>query len=124
MKQCTENPRRVFVEGVSRGQILREMRMHWRTLSAGAARPQPKQGPYAARIEQSLQEHTTMRRSQRYTVKRILKRLRGVGQGDSRPIPKQTRIRGVAERSRMVNKVTMEKRNEACLQSARVFHST
>jgi transposase len=42
-------------------------------------RPQPKLGPYLARMEQILQEDTQMPRKQRHTAKRIFERLREAG---------------------------------------------
>jgi transposase len=65
--------------------------MHWRTLRKilehsqppgyrlARARPQPKLGPYLARIEQILKEDTQMPRKQRHTAKRIFERLREAG---------------------------------------------
>jgi transposase len=91
MEQWSEIRRRVLVEGVSRGQILRETGMHWRTLKKILTHSQPpgyrqqaprwktKVGPFWGRIEEILKADRAMPRKQRHTAKRIWERLRGEG---------------------------------------------
>jgi hypothetical protein len=68
MDEWSEIRRRVLVEGVSRRQILRERKMHWRTLKKILEHSEPtgyqqqkprvkrKLGDYLVRIEQILRE--------------------------------------------------------------------
>ncbi len=91
MDDWSEIRRRVLVEGVSRRQILREMKMHWRTLQKilehagppGYRQQKPrikrKLGDYLVRLEQILKEDQAMPRKQRHTAKRIWERLRSEG---------------------------------------------
>ena len=91
MEQWSEIRRRVLVEGVSRGQILRETGMHWRTLKKILTHSQPpgyrqqpprrktKVGPFWGRIEEILKADRAMPRKQRHMAKRIWERLRAEG---------------------------------------------
>lgn len=91
MDDWSEIRRRVLVEGVSRPQILRERKMHWRTLGKILAHSAPpgyrqekprgkrKLGDYLVRIEHILKEDQAMPRKQRHTAKRIWERLREEG---------------------------------------------
>ena len=93
MDDWSEIRRRVLVEGVSRRQILRERKMHWRTLQKilehtgppgyrqQKARVKRKLGDYLVRIGQILKEDQAMPRKQRHTAKRIWERLRLSGGG-------------------------------------------
>ncbi len=88
MEQWTEIRRRVLVEGVKKGEILRETGMHWSTLekilrySAPPGyrlqkdRPKPKVGPHLDRIRQILEADKAVPKKQRHTAKRIFERLR------------------------------------------------
>ena len=87
MRQWTEIRQRVFCDGVSRRQIIRETGMHWKTLrkilSHGAPpgyantqpRPKTKLGPYIDRIQQILEADKKAPAKQRHTAKRIYERL-------------------------------------------------
>ena len=91
MENWTEIRRRVWVESVSRRQILRETGMHWRTLQKmlnhseppGYQQSQPrakkKLAAYVGRIEPILQGDQAMPRKQRHTAKRIWERLQAEG---------------------------------------------
>ena len=87
MRQWTEIRQRVFCDGVSKLQIIRETGMHWETLrkilSHGAPpgysnskeRPKSKLGPYIDRIKQILEADKKAPAKQRHTAKRIYERL-------------------------------------------------
>jgi transposase len=91
MDDWSEIRRRVLVDGESRRQILRERKMHWRTLRKILEHPEPpgyrqgkprikrKLGDYLVRIQQILKEDQAMPRKQRHTAKRIWERLRTEG---------------------------------------------
>jgi len=91
MEHWTEIRRRVLVEGVSRRQILREMKMHWLTLKKILEHCQPpgyrqlqqrrktKLGDYLLRIEAILHPDQAMPRKQRHTAKRLWERLQAEG---------------------------------------------
>ncbi len=83
MHQWTEIRQRVFCDGVSKRQILRETGMHWQTLekilSYGSPpgyqlsklRRKPKLGPYVDRIKQILEADRNAPKKQRHSAKRI-----------------------------------------------------
>ena len=91
MEDWADIRKRVFNDGVSRRQILRETGMHWKTLKKilthseppgyrrRKPRPAHKLGPYRERIEQILKEDQQLPRKQRHTAKRIWERLREAG---------------------------------------------
>ena len=91
MEEWAEIRRRVFVEGVSKRQILRESGLHWKTLEKilehnappgyrlHKPRPKGKIGPYVERIRQILTDDKAMPSKQRHTAKRIIERLRTEG---------------------------------------------
>src|SRR3954469_21229224 len=91
MQLWAEIRRRVLVDGVSKRQILRETRMHWRTLEKILQHSQPpgyrsdtpraksKLCPFLDRIPQTLQDDKQAPRKQRHTAKRISQRLGGEG---------------------------------------------
>ena len=91
MHWWTDIRRRVLVENVSKRQIMRETGIHWKTLEKILSnpqppgyclrqpRPQPKIGPFRARIEEILKQDRDVPRKQRHTVKRIFERLREEG---------------------------------------------
>ena len=91
MHWWTDIRRRVLVENVSKRQIMRETGIHWKTLEKilsnpqppgyclSQPRPQPKVGPFRARIEEILKQDRDVPRKQRHTVKRIFERLREEG---------------------------------------------
>lgn len=87
MRQWTEIRQRVFCDGVSKRQIIRETGMHWDTLkkilSHGAPpgyrntqqRRKTKIGSYIDRIRQILEGDKKAPAKQRHTAKRIYERL-------------------------------------------------
>ena len=87
MDQWIDIRRRVLVEGVSKRQILRETRMHWRTLEKilehseppgyRRAKPpaKPKIGPYLPKIVEILESDKPLPRKQRHTAQRNWQRL-------------------------------------------------
>ncbi len=87
MDQWIDIRRRVLVEKVSKRQILRETRMHWRTLEKilehseppGYRRTKPpakpKIGPFVPKIIEILESDKQLHRKQRHTAKRIWQRL-------------------------------------------------
>ena len=91
MDDWSEIRRRVLVDGVSQREILRETKMHWKTLSKILSHSEPpgyrqqkprcktKLGPFLGRIEQILKEDQAMPRKQRHTAKRLWERLREDG---------------------------------------------
>ena len=88
MNDWTEIRRRALVEGVSKRQILRETKMHWRTLKKilkhseppgyrqQKPRPQKKLGAFLERIKQTFKVDRAMPHKQRHTAKRIWERQR------------------------------------------------
>jgi len=88
MKQWLDIRRRVFKQGISKRQILRETGMHWRTLEKilsnsqppGCCRQKPptkpKIRPWLGRIQEMLQEDQG---KQYHTAKRIWQRLQEEG---------------------------------------------
>lgn len=113
MDDWSEIRRRVLVEGVSRRQILREKKMHWRTLRKILEHARPpgyrqrkprikrKLGEYLGRIEQILKEDQAMPRKQRHTAKRIWERLRAEGFAGGYTVVKEA-VREMAHRSQEV----------------------
>lgn len=113
MDEWSEIRRRVLVEGVSRRQILRETRMHWRTLQKILTHSQPpgyrqhkprakrKLGDYQSRIEQILQEDQALPRKQRHTAKRIWERLRSEGFTGGYTVVKEA-VRELTQKNREV----------------------
>jgi transposase len=93
MKEWTKIRTRVWNEGVSKRQILRETGMHWKTLNkilshgkppgyrVKKERPKRKLGGFLHRIEQILREdrEQNVPQKQRHTGKRIFERLREEG---------------------------------------------
>jgi transposase len=87
MDQRIDIRRRILVEGVSKRQILRETRMHWRTLERilkhseppvyRRTKPpaKPKIGPYLSKIVEILESDKQLPKKQRHTAKRIWQRL-------------------------------------------------
>jgi transposase len=83
--------KRVLVGGVSKRQILRETKMHWKTLEKILAHDSPpgyrrskapikrKIGPYLDRVTQIIEADKQMPKKQRHTAKRIWQRLREEG---------------------------------------------
>ena len=77
-----------FSGGVSKRQILRETKMHWKTLEKILAHDSPpgyrrseapikrKIGPYLDRVSQIIEADKQMPKKQRHTAKRIWQRLR------------------------------------------------
>lgn len=113
MDDWSEIRRLVLVEGVSRRQILRERKMHWRTLQKilehagppGYRQQKPrikrKLGEYLGRIEQILKEDQAMPRKQRHTAKRIWERLRTEGFTGGYTVVKEA-VRGLTQQSQEV----------------------
>jgi len=113
MDDWSEIRRRVLVEGVSRRQILRETKMHWRTLQKILAHSEPpgyrqetprvkrKLGDYLVRIEQILKEDQGMPRKQRHTAKRIWERLRAEGFTGGYTVVKEA-VRGLTQKNQEV----------------------
>ena len=91
MEKWLEIRHRVLREGVSKRQILRETRMHWKTLERILKHPAPppfefgprpklKIGPYLDRIVEFLEaDKPPTPRKQRHTAKRIFERLQAEG---------------------------------------------
>ena len=113
MDDWSEIRRRVLVEGVSRRQILRERKMHWRTLKKILEHSEPpgyrqekrrvkrKLGEYLVRIEQILKEDQAMPRKQRHTAKRIWERLRAEGFTGGYTVVKEA-VRGLTQKNQEV----------------------
>ena len=88
MKEWTQIRQRPLAKGESKRGILRETRMHWRTLEKilthseppgyqqAQSRNRPKIGAFESRIEQILKDDLQMPRKQRHTAQRIFERLR------------------------------------------------
>ena len=80
-------PQQVKVEGVSKRQVLRETKIHWRTLEKilthssppgyqlSEPRPEPKIGPFRERIAEILEPDQAVPRKQRHRAKRIFERI-------------------------------------------------
>jgi len=91
MKKWEEIRHRVLREGVSKREIMREERIHWKTLEkilehsmppgyrTQKPRKRPKIGPFEDRIRQILKEDAGMPKKQRHTAKRIFERLQEEG---------------------------------------------
>lgn len=95
MEDWTKIRQQILVEGVSKRQVLRETRMHWKTLEKVLAHSEPpgyrqnkpriskRVGPYVERMRQILAEDAGMPRKQRHTAKRVYQRLREEGYAGS-----------------------------------------
>jgi len=108
MEQWERIRYRVFREGVSKRQILRETGMHWQTLEKILRHPQPpgyqfketrkqpKIGPFLDRIRKILEGDRQAPKKQRHTAKRIFERLREEGYSGGQTQVKEAvrRLRG------------------------------
>jgi transposase len=113
MEDWSEIRRRILVEGVSRRQILRETKMHWRTLKKILENSQPpgyrqqkprrktKLGAYLGRIEQILKDDQAMPRKQRHTAKRLWERLQEDGFTGSYTVVKEV-VRELTQKNQEV----------------------
>ena len=91
MDERLEIRHKVLVEGVSKREILRQKKMHWRTLekilrdsvSPGYQRTapiaKPKIGPFLGKIQEILTADKQMHRKQRHTAKKIWEELTKAG---------------------------------------------
>lgn len=91
MEDWTKIRRQILVEGISKRQILRETRMHWKTLEKILSHSEPpgyrlsqprelrKVGQYLERMKQILAEDEGMPRKQRHTAWRVFQRLKKEG---------------------------------------------
>jgi transposase len=91
MEWWTGLRRKVLVEGVSKRSVLRDEGIHWTTLEKilanssppgyqlGQPRPEPKMGPFRARIAQIIESDKDAPKKQRHTATNIYRRLREEG---------------------------------------------
>jgi transposase len=88
MDQWAEIRRRVLVDGESKRSVLRQFKLHWKTLQKILSQPEPpgyqaakprakkKLGPFLPVIEEILKQDEQAPPKQRHTAKRIFERLR------------------------------------------------
>ena len=88
MDQWAEIRRRVLVDGESKRSVLRQFKLHWKTLQKilnqseppgyQAAKPRAKKklGPFLPVIDEILRQDQQAPPKQRHTAKRIFERLR------------------------------------------------